>query len=360
MVPDPTIATPDRPPLTVRAEGADAVARLRRRAELLRRAAHPGVVELRSWHDEGTVGTLHLTDPGDRRLDTHPPTDPVGAAHLVAALASTIADLHAIGIAHCSLHSSEVALDDRDRPVLCGFDAARSTLDPGAASADVVALGDILEFCTTAAGRSAPRTTRRLRSIGERARSGEPTAREIAAECAEAATLEPVPRSAMPAVAGLLAVAAALAWWNTSTDGSPVGTPSTSSAPATTVPAAAPGPTLTPAPQRPMPATSDEGEMRPVLVHAGSTFRVGLPGDRWAIGDWRCSGHLHPAVLRPATGAVFVFDDWATTSSTVTVAALSHHAGATDIQARRRGDCDDLVLTTPTGTVTVQVPGLGR
>jgi hypothetical protein len=57
------------------------------------------------------------------------------------------------------------------------------------------------------------------------------------------------------------------------------------------------------------------------------------------------------AVLRPASGAVYVFDSWATDGRDVSVAPTRTVVGATDVHARDSGDgCSTLVVTRPDGT----------
>jgi len=48
-----------------------------------------------------------------------------------------------------------------------------------------------------------------------------------------------------------------------------------------------------------------------VLTAGERRWTVGRPGDRVATADWSCSGRATLALLRPATGEVFVFDGWA-------------------------------------------------
>lgn len=50
------------------------------------------------------------------------------------------------------------------------------------------------------------------------------------------------------------------------------------------------------------------------VVVGAHRFEVGQPGDLVVLGDWDCDGGATPAVLRPGTGEVFVFTEWATTS----------------------------------------------
>lgn len=47
-------------------------------------------------------------------------------------------------------------------------------------------------------------------------------------------------------------------------------------------------------------------------------WRVGEPGDLVAVGDWDCDGTSTPAVLRPTTGRLHLFDAWASPDAAVT------------------------------------------
>lgn len=68
------------------------------------------------------------------------------------------------------------------------------------------------------------------------------------------------------------------------------------------------------------------------VVAVGSTqFAVGAPGDRIVLGDWDCDGVATPAVLRPATGDVFVFTSWARPGADVAVTAATRVEGAIDL-----------------------------
>src|SRR4029450_12436128 len=53
-------------------------------------------------------------------------------------------------------------------------------------------------------------------------------------------------------------------------------------------------------------------------VSAGAArWTLGEPGDVIAVGDWDCDGRAAPALLRPATGDVFVFPGWAAEGESV-------------------------------------------
>src|SRR5688500_16824152 len=82
--------------------------RLRREAEVLAAARHPGVVEVAA---EGH-GRLVLRFVGTRTLaDLRPPVEQ--AAALAAGLAATVGDLHAMGVRHGRITASRVVLDAR-------------------------------------------------------------------------------------------------------------------------------------------------------------------------------------------------------------------------------------------------------
>jgi hypothetical protein len=90
----------------------------------------------------------------------------------------------------------------------------------------------------------------------------------------------------------------------------------------------------------------------------GIAYDLGRSGDLTAVADWDCDGRATPALLRPSTGEVFVFDAWARLDQQVTVSPLATVAGATGIRAGG-GDpqCPDLVVTQQgRGPLVVEVP----
>ena len=131
--------------------GAEAE-RLAEEAAVLRSAAHPGVVELvAERHLAHGAFELMLVVAGSRTaadVRTDERTGLVGVAGLVASLATTVADLHDLGVAHRRIGADHVVIDGSGRPVLCGFGAAVRA-EPGALSdadraADVAGLGGLL------------------------------------------------------------------------------------------------------------------------------------------------------------------------------------------------------------------------
>jgi len=70
-----------------------------------------------------------------------------------------------------------------------------------------------------------------------------------------------------------------------------------------------------------------------VLTVDGARYRVGQAGDAVAIGDWACSGRPTPVILRPSSGELFAFDDWAQPGHDVTARLLGRVEHATEVRA---------------------------
>ena len=167
------------------ASGVDA-RRLQHEAAVLGRAQHPGVVEVvadRLLDDGGhelMVALVGARTLGDLVSDDAP--DPAGIAGVVVAVATTVADLHDLGVAHTRLSADHVLLDAANRPVLCGFgDAVVATegapLPVTVRAVDVAALGSLLRQLLTATdpgdGGWEPIPTRRLAGLAGVAGRGE-------------------------------------------------------------------------------------------------------------------------------------------------------------------------------------------
>ncbi|MGH9122824.1 MAG: hypothetical protein ACRDYC_12925, partial [Acidimicrobiales bacterium] len=154
--------------------------RLEREAEVLRRALHPGVVEL--------VGDCEVVDDltavlrtraldGGSLEDLRPFLDEeilgVGAA-----CATILADLHGLGISHGRIEPGHILLDVHGCPVLCGWaDAAFG--DEAAPSEDVAALASTLQRkLSSRAPVAAVRVLRRAAGLAGSRRA--PSARDLA------------------------------------------------------------------------------------------------------------------------------------------------------------------------------------
>jgi hypothetical protein len=448
-----TVALDAEGPIAVKtATGAEDVARLRLEAERLQRAAHPGLVaavapallgvdEARADHG-AEAGTDDGVDAGASvEIRTRFAGDPlthwsgsVGAvAGFGAAVASTLADLHDIGLVHGRLDATHILVGDDGRPRLCGLS------HPGGAAPhdDVAALGlvlrEVLERATPEPrswpwrGRSSAAHRRALEQVLARASdpvpSRRPKARLLASSILSAvpgaelppnersfrgpepayvppdeelldlvfthelndderwaqafgsdapdpdgaAAPEPPPghggggsRARVAAGSGAVVVAAIAAgvvfvggWGSRGSAAPPDAVRASSPANQAECPVAA------------APAADVDGDGCPeaLVVEGGSVsagparWTLGQPGDVIAIGDWECDGRAAPALLRPATGDVFVFPRWAAEGEPVTVEARDRLPGAVAIRAEPAVDgCDDLVVDLGSGaTKTVEV-----
>ena len=112
-----------KPVAVKRAHDDEGRARLRREAELLELARHPGVVELVDLDDQADVTTLATLWLGGGTIEAAEPP-PRRLAAMAAQLARTLADLHDRGIVHGRIAVDHVLLDGLGRVVLAGFAGA--------------------------------------------------------------------------------------------------------------------------------------------------------------------------------------------------------------------------------------------
>lgn len=74
------------------------------------------------------------------------------------------------------------------------------------------------------------------------------------------------------------------------------------------------------------------------IVRSGSRrFAVGSPGDLIVLGDWNCDQATTPAVLRPSTGGLFVFDQWAGATESQRARPVRVVEGAVGLEPRGCG-----------------------
>jgi hypothetical protein len=103
------------------AGNADEAARLVHEADQLEAARHPGVVELIGVDGLGVGSillTAHVEGPALAQVGRLPLEEGAG---LLAALASTLADLHDLDLVHGAVSPDHVIVGPGGRPVLCGF-----------------------------------------------------------------------------------------------------------------------------------------------------------------------------------------------------------------------------------------------
>ncbi|MGI9079570.1 MAG: hypothetical protein ACR2GF_01885, partial [Acidimicrobiales bacterium] len=94
------------------------------------------------------------------------------------------------------------------------------------------------------------------------------------------------------------------------------------------------------------------------VVEAGDRrWTVGQPGDLVATADWSCSGHATLALLRPATGEVFVFDGWAGPGHDLVAEPVGRVDGGFAIRTADTGDGCPRVSVERTDAPPVTFPG---
>jgi eukaryotic-like serine/threonine-protein kinase len=186
------------PTYVKQARDARRVAYLKVEADLLVVAAHPGVVELiRSHEVEDGVWELELRLVQGDNLTVGPSWSAEEVAGFGAAAATTLADLHDLGIAHGRLGPDHLLVDEAGRPLLCGLGGARRGVPVGTGvdprPLDVSALARcLIELLPP----NAPRDLRRALDRAISARRRRPlTARQLARSLSHA-----VPGSRLPGV----------------------------------------------------------------------------------------------------------------------------------------------------------------
>ena len=341
--------------------------RLGTEASMLSLAAHPGVVRLIAAAGDDQPSELVLAQVGGGSLAAvGRDMDWSEVAGLGAALATTLADLHEIGIVHGSISPDHILLDESGRPVLCGFGkATRCDVSESQAlgADDVASLAALLpQLAEGPPPRSVGRLLRsfsRGRQVG-RARTARRLARRL---------IEAIPSARLP---GTDAVDRGKVD-DQSRDARRVNRPR---APA----------------QRRLPALvlvigcalgfllllsesraeghiartgrtglssvcySADGECHAHAVASGSVLSA--PSGRFMLigtsglevaGRWRCGGPGVPAILDLRGGNVWVFDSWPTDAAGISarlVARYPQAVGLRVVQGTPRGSrCDELLVT---------------
>lgn len=345
--------------VAVKTADADGAERLRAEARVLKALDHPGLVQFVDLTDIDGVVSMRTAFAGTDTWATRPPQDAIERAAGIAAVAATLADLHARGVTHGALEAAHVIRGDRDRPVLCGLSRTCGD-DPIERQADLIALAELIDTPPLPDGPSAAG----LATLANRIRSGrcEPSdvkeqANRIAAETgrqlsvgrrATSRRLLGVATVAAVAAAGTMAVAAALPRSpRTPTAATPTAPPTAAATPSTDPAAADPAaadPTTADAVADDEPA---EGPRAGVVIdHDGRRYRIGWDGDVVVVGDWDCDGTRTPAVLRPTTGDIAVFDRWPEPYRSIEVASSWVVDDAQELTADTGSGCDRLRVHT--------------
>ena len=358
-----------------RARSGEERAQLAAEAAVLRSLAHPGVVRLVDV-DGGDPpdGLLLRRIPGGdlSQLGAQPPEVVAG---LGAAIATTVADLHDLGVHHGALEASHVLLDGEGRPILCSFGRARSNTSPPPGgidrNPDVCALARLLLslLASEAPGRL-DRTLRR--AAGARGR-GHSDARLLARQlttCIPEARLPGGPDLVVETVSsdpggatrtrlqrdrfgsspawrrrvaamvlagsGVAAIAMYVATWRSASG-----------------------------PERSLACPAVDAGCRPVLVPGGvlttsdGRYAVGEAGDVVVLGRWQCGLPALPALLRRRSEQLWAFNAWPKPGHGVTGHLVANHlGGATSLRVVvERSGCDRIeVERLGQPPITVAVP----
>jgi hypothetical protein len=95
------------------------------------------------------------------------------------------------------------------------------------------------------------------------------------------------------------------------------------------------------------------------LAEDGHRYAAGDPGDEVVVGDWTCAGSGVPALIRPSTGEVFVFDRWAGAGHDEVARPVFRATPGSHLEAHVGDGCATLVVRAPDSsatTVTVDGP----
>jgi len=303
------------------AETAAERQRLRTEAGILTAVAHPGVVRLLSTEgDPPETLILELvegTDLAGAGIDSAEVLAGIGAA-----VATTLADIHDLGVAHGAIEPCHVLIDRQGRPVLCGFGAASRPLTRAElidrAEDDTAALAGVLvsrlplsadahlratlrraarrrgrprRICARWLARELIRRTpgARLASPGSGPAAGDETQRLRPAMTRSRRRAGPVMVVGAAISVGVVLAILAAGHGRSGRRSSVAG----STCPAvdrSCRPVAWPG---------------------GVIVTEEGRFRVSAPpGSLVVLGRWDCSGQALPAIAELRTGEVWLFDSW--------------------------------------------------
>lgn len=330
---------------------------IRHEARVLARLEHPGVVGFLEFDDRDPPA-LWMRHAGTECWEHDAPQDPHGVIAGLASVASTVRDLHDLGIAHGNLQPAHVIISRDGRPMLCSF-AVATELTPASAAADGEGLARLIRHLSHDLEGDLRRRldgiavdvddgsldpaelTQRLDALGHRNR--------------DQRVRGPRPRTAAALIAAVVAVVGVVVVASGSADQPAEALPPTTTPlpSTTTAPPEFPPPT-TLSPASPPVVESTVPTQPPIeLVHDGRRVGLGQTGDIVVLGDWDCSDIETPALLEMASGQVSIFTTWPEVSSTVAATSTVTIADATGLTVEPGEPCDRLRVTHPAGSTLV-------
>ena len=103
-----------------------------------------------------------------------------------------------------------------------------------------------------------------------------------------------------------------------------------------------------PRPDGPAPVEVDSAGA--VLEHGGRKYAIGAEGDLVATGDWDCDGDATPAIVRPVTGDVVLFDGWPGPGETLSMPVRWNVETPVGVEVVHHDSCDLLRVLTASGS----------
>jgi hypothetical protein len=348
--------------VVVKAAEGDSAERIRSEARILQALDHPGLVQVVDVDDGEDSVVLRTAFAGPDTWASRPLDDPLARAAGIAAVAAIVADMHDRGVTHGSLTADHVIRGDDDRPILCSLSRSRGD-GPVERGADIEALAMLIEQPPLPDGSAAAALgalARRMRAGGCDAPAVVAEANRIAAgnghhsggadrrrQMVGAAVVVAVAAGSTLAVAGATRLGGSGARPPAAPSGTRpelVAASTPASEPLVPATAAPSGPAVTTGPDDPVAS----GGL--VLDHDGRRYLIGSAGDMVALGDWDCDGEPTPALLRPTTGEIAVFDRWPEPDATISNPGSWTITGATSLSAEPDGSCDRLRVDTAEGS----------
>ena len=98
------------------------------------------------------------------------------------------------------------------------------------------------------------------------------------------------------------------------------------------------------------PAPVEVASAGAVLEHGGRKYAIGAEGDLVATGDWDCDGDATPAIVRPVTGDVVLFDGWPGPGETLSMPVRWNVETPVGVEVVHHDSCDLLRVLTASGS----------
>ena len=98
------------------------------------------------------------------------------------------------------------------------------------------------------------------------------------------------------------------------------------------------------------PAPVEVASAGAVLEHGGRKYAIGAEGDLVATGDWDCDGDATPAIVRPVTGDVVLFDGWPGPGETLSMPVRWNVETPVGVEVVHHDSCDLLRVLIASGS----------